>query len=130
VEMVRAIVGKHVIIGVELDLHCHVTDRVTAHADVVVLYKHYPHTDTVERANELYDLARRTFLQEIKPVTAVVDCCMLGVWRTSDPQISAILDYMGALESRDGVLSASFAHGFPWADVADVGAKVLVVTDG
>jgi microcystin degradation protein MlrC len=130
IEMVRSVVGKDVTIGVELDLHCHITDRIVANADVVVLYKHYPHTDTVERANELYDLARRTFLKEISPVTAVVDCRMLGVWRTSDPQIAAILDYMKDLENRDGVLSASFAHGFPWADVADVGAKVMVVTDG
>ena len=28
------------------------------------------------------------------------------------------------------VLSVSLGHGFPWADVADLGAKVLVVTDG
>ncbi|MHA6732203.1 M81 family metallopeptidase [Devosia sp. A369] len=130
VEMVRAIVGKDVVIGVELDLHCHLTDRIVDTTDTVILYKHYPHTDTIERADELYDICRRTFLKEIRPVTAVVDCQMLGVWRTSDPQISAIVDYMHNLERQDGILSASFSHGFPWADVPDVGAKVLVVTNG
>jgi microcystin degradation protein MlrC len=35
-----------------------------------------------------------------------------------------------ALEGRDGVLSISIAHGFPWGDVPDAGTRVLVVTDG
>jgi microcystin degradation protein MlrC len=40
------------------------------------------------------------------------------------------VDRMYALEGRDGVLSVSLGHSFPWADVADVGVKTLVVTDG
>jgi microcystin degradation protein MlrC len=36
---------------------------------------------------------------------------------------------MKAMEGNDGVLAVSFGHGFPWGDVADVGAKMLVVTD-
>jgi microcystin degradation protein MlrC len=34
------------------------------------------------------------------------------------------------LEGHGGVLSISIAHGFPWGDVAQVGTRVLVVTDG
>ena len=33
-------------------------------------------------------------------------------------------------EGRDGILSVSLTHGFPWADVAAVGAKTLVIADG
>jgi len=40
------------------------------------------------------------------------------------------VDRMRALEGRDGVLSVSLGHGFPWGDVADVGTRMLVVTDG
>jgi microcystin degradation protein MlrC len=40
------------------------------------------------------------------------------------------VDRMYALEGRDGVLSVSLGHSFPWADVPDVGVKTLVVTDG
>jgi len=36
---------------------------------------------------------------------------------------------MSALEGRDGVLSVSLGHGFAWGDVADVGTRILVVTD-
>jgi microcystin degradation protein MlrC len=35
-----------------------------------------------------------------------------------------------ALEGKDGILAVSFGHGFPWADVPDVGARMLVVADG
>jgi microcystin degradation protein MlrC len=40
------------------------------------------------------------------------------------------VDRVKALEGRDGVLSISLAHGFPWGDVPDMGTKVLVYTDG
>lgn len=36
---------------------------------------------------------------------------------------------MKALEGKNGVLSVSLAHCFPWGDVSDLGAKTLVVTD-
>jgi microcystin degradation protein MlrC len=36
---------------------------------------------------------------------------------------------MRELEQREGVLSVSLAHGFPWGDVAEMGSRVLVITD-
>ena len=39
IEHVRAIVGPAVAIGVELDLHCHFSERMRTHADVIVCYK-------------------------------------------------------------------------------------------
>lgn len=130
VERVRAIVGLGVPIGVELDLHCHITDHLMTTASVVILYKEYPHTDVVERAVELFDIARRAALGELRPVMALRDCRMLGVWRTSDAEVRAVVDWMEQAEQRPGVLSVSFCHGFPWADLPDVGAKTLVVADG
>ena len=37
---------------------------------------------------------------------------------------------MQAQEHHDGILSISFAHGFPWGDVPQASAKVLVIADG
>ena len=37
---------------------------------------------------------------------------------------------MQAQEGRDGVLSLSLSHGFPWGDVADNGVRMLAVTNG
>jgi microcystin degradation protein MlrC len=36
---------------------------------------------------------------------------------------------MKSFEGRAGILSVSFAHGFAWGDVAEMGAKMLVVAD-
>jgi len=41
----------------------------------------------------------------------------------------SFVDRLLAMEGKDGVLSVSIAHGFPWGDVPGMGTKVLVYTD-
>jgi microcystin degradation protein MlrC len=60
IERVRAIVGAEVPIAVELDPHCHLTEKRVRLSDIMILYKEYPHTDFVERAEELVTLTLRT----------------------------------------------------------------------
>lgn len=127
---VRAMVGAKVTIGVELDLHCHLTETIREAADVVVIYKEYPHTDIVDRARDLYPLVIGTATGAIHPVMAIHDCRMVNMWRTTRQPVSGFVRRMEALEGRDGILSVSFGHGFPWGDVAEVGARMLVVADG
>ena len=126
---IRALVGPRVPIGVELDLHCHFTEAMRASADVIVCFKEYPHVDGMERAREVYDLTLRTARGEIRPATAMYDCRMVSLWHTTREPMIGFVRRMQALEGRDGVLSVSFGHGFPWGDTADSGAKVWVVTD-
>ena len=127
---VRAIVGDEVTIGIEIDLHCHLTEEMREAADVIVVFKEYPHTDIPERARDLYRLCAATYRGEIRPVMAYHDCRMVGMWRTPQEPIRSFVRRIEDLEGKDGILSVSFGHGFPWADVADVGAKMLVVADG
>lgn len=130
IERVRALVGPGVPIGVELDLHCHFTERMHRHADILIAYKEYPHTDLVERFEELWALTLATAQGRVRPVTAVHDCRMVGFWHTTREPMQGFVAHMKALEARPGVLSVSFGHGFPWGDVPEAGAKVWVVTDG
>ncbi|WP_171015727.1 M81 family metallopeptidase [Devosia sp. FKR38] len=127
---VREIVGPEVVVGVELDLHCHLTERMIAASDVVVLYKEYPHTDVLPRADDLFSICERTRKGDITPKMALVDCRMLAVWRTSLEPMRGLVQEMLASEGSDKIISLSFAHGFPWADVPDVGAKFLAIADG
>lgn len=127
---VRAIVGPGVPIAAELDLHCHLTRQKVGSADILVIYKHYPHVDVAERADEVFSLLQRTLDGSIRPVMAVHDCAMLGIYPTTSPAMTALVDRMTALEREPGVLSVSLAHGFPWGDTPEVGTRVLVVTDG
>ena len=73
IERVRALVGPEVPIGVELDPHCHFTDKMRRHADLLISYKEYPHTDVLERFEEVWHLTLATARRQIKPVTAVFD---------------------------------------------------------
>lgn len=127
---VRALVGPDVPIAAELDLHCHLTRRKVASADILVIYKHYPHVDVAERADELFSLVRRTLEGAVRPKMAVYDCAMLGVYPTTAEPMAGLVARMAALEREPGVLSVSLAHGFPWGDTPEVGTRVLVVTDG
>jgi microcystin degradation protein MlrC len=127
---VRALVGPDVVVGAELDLHCHLTPAMVAAADLLVFYKEYPHTDTYERAEELVGLALRTARGEIRPATAVFDCRMIATIHTTREPGKSLVARMRALEGRDAVLSVSLCHGFPWADVADLGVQVVVISDG
>ena len=34
------------------------------------------------------------------------------------------------MEGKDGVLSLSIAHGFPWSDIKEMGSKIIAITDG
>src|SRR5260370_216242 len=54
----------------------------------------------------------------------------MGVCHMRGEAGRGLVDKCAALEGKDGILSVSIVHGFPWADVADLGSKVVVVTDG
>ncbi len=126
---VREIVGPNCIIGGELDLHCHITQQMLDAADVLITFKEYPHVDFNERAEELFKICEDAAAGRAKPVMSVYDMRMINMWRTRIEPVKGFVDKMKSLEGSDDVLSVSFGHGFAWGDVADVGAKMLVVTD-
>lgn len=127
---VREIVGPKVVIGGELDPHNHLTPQMVDNADLLISFKEYPHTDVVERALELVDICAAKVQGKANPVAAVADCRMIVMMHTSRQPARGFVDRIQALEGKDGVLSISITHGFPWADVPEMGTKVLVYTDG
>jgi microcystin degradation protein MlrC len=129
IERARAIVGKKCVIGVELDPHCHMTLKRVRLADVIVCYKEFPHTDVVERAMDLLDIVLKTLRGQVKPVMSLYDCRQISSYPTTLPLMRAFVDRVKGMEGRDGVLSISLVHCFPYADVPEIGSRVLVVTD-
>lgn len=127
---VRDIVGPKVVIGVELDPHCHLTIQRVRLSDIIILYKEFPHTDVVERAEDLLTLVLRTLRGEIRPVMSLYDCRQIGSYPTTLPLMRGFVDRTSAMEGKDGVLSISIGHCFPYADVPEMTGRILVVTDG
>ena len=126
---VREVVGPDVAVGAELDLHCHITEKMIAAADILITYKEYPHTDSTARAEELIELLVRTASGDVRPHMSLYDCGMIGIMHTPREPMRSYVDRAAALEGENGILSVSIGHGFPWGDVADMGSRVLVITD-
>lgn len=129
-QRVRALVGPDVVVGAELDPHCHLSPEMVSGADVLIAFKEYPHTDVLERGLELVDLCVATAQKKIRPVAAVADTGMIVTVHTSREPARGFVQRMQSLEGHAGVLSVSLAHGFSWGDVPDMGTKTLVYTDG
>ena len=126
---VREIVGPKTPIGVEHDPHCHLTRKRLENASFIICYKEFPHIDFVDRAVEVVDLTLKMIRGEAKPVNSVHDCRMIASFPTTLQPMRGLVDKIMALEGKNGVLSISIAHCFPYADVPEIGAKILVVTD-
>ena len=126
---VREIVGASVPIGVELDPHCHMTRKRVRNATLIICFKEFPHTDFVARGEEVVELTLQAARGQITPVMSLCDCRMIGSFPTTLQPMRGFVDRISALEGRDGVLSISIAHCFPYADVPEMGARILVVTN-
>ncbi len=127
---VRDVIGPHIFLGAELDPHCHLSAQKVNKTDLLVLFKEYPHTDIYDRAKDLVRLAEQTLAKRINPVMRTRDLGFVSMIPTSREPARSLVDRMIAMEGREGVLSVSLAHGFPWGDSSDLGTRLLVITDG
>lgn len=126
----RAIVKDKAVIGMELDPHHHLTEDMLQAVDAIVAYKEYPHTDSRERARELFAIVADTAEGKIKPVMRDYDCRMLSMYHTPFAPMRGFVDEMMVREGQDGILSLSLTHGFPWGDSPRVGTRMIAITDG
>ncbi len=127
---VREIVGPDILVCAELDPHSHLTAQRVAAANFLVYFKEFPHTDFVDRAEDLWRIAIDTLEGHVKPVMSVFDCRMIDVFPTSRDPMRSFVDKITGMEKADtDILSISVIHGFMAGDVPEMGTKLLVVTD-
>ncbi|MDO5641028.1 MAG: M81 family metallopeptidase [Paracoccus sp. (in: a-proteobacteria)] len=128
---IRAIIGPDILLCAELDPHSHLTAKRVEAADFFVVFKEFPHTDFVERAEDLWRIAVDTLEGRVRPVMSVHDCRMIDVFPTSRQPMRGFVDDMLRVERDDArVLSLSAIHGFMAGDVPEMGTKMIAVTDG
>ncbi|MCG7507199.1 M81 family metallopeptidase [Mesorhizobium retamae] len=126
---IREIVGPDIVIASELDPHSHLTPKRVAASNVLAAFLEFPHTDFYERGEHVVELGLAAARGEIKPAISTFDCRMIEVMPTSRQPMRGFVDRIKALHGKDGVLSASVIHGFMAADVPEMGARIMVVTD-
>lgn len=126
---VREIIGPDRPLGLELDLHCHISKRLLDDCNAIITYKEYPHTDATQRAEELWSIISGMLEGTCKPHMSAYDCRMLGIFHTTREPMRSFVQHMQGAEQDDAILSVSLAHGFPWGDVADESARMLVISN-
>jgi microcystin degradation protein MlrC len=132
-DAVRHAVGPSCPVVATFDLHGNHTQRRLDAASAVVGFDTYPHVDMAERGVEAAGLIVRAILGEIRPVMALRELPLF--WSaacqvTAHPPIDEAFRLVHEVEHRPGILSVTLATGFPWADVPNMGASVIVVADG
>jgi microcystin degradation protein MlrC len=122
---------KFPIIGT-LDLHANVSPAMVAACDALIGYRTNPHLDQRQRGIDAATLLARTLRGEVKPSMAAAFLPLaVNIDRqlTTEPPCRDVYAYADALLEEPGVLSNSVILGFPYADVAEMGACAIVVTD-
>jgi microcystin degradation protein MlrC len=133
-DAVRAQIGPKVPLVATLDLHANVTQRMARTADALVLYHTAPHIDVFETGQRGAAVLRR-ILDGARPVTAFQKLPLVVPVERADTQnpesISyAIREMLQSWERDPRILAAGLATVQPWLDVPDLGAAIVVVTDG
>lgn len=128
-QAVRTLAGHDALIGVTFDPHSHLTDERTRNADIITVFKEFPHTDFVDTAVDMIKLIHLTSEGRIKPCISTFDCKMIEVLPTSREPMRSFVDKIKSLQGKDGVLSVSVIHGFMAGDVPALGSRLIVTTD-
>lgn len=132
IEGVRRAVGPACPVVATFDLHGNHTQRRLEAATAVIGFDTYPHIDMAERGIEAADLIVRVVRGAVRPVVAWHALPLF--WSaacqvTAHPPIDEAFRLVHEAERRPGILSITLATGFPWADVPQMGASVIVVAD-
>jgi microcystin degradation protein MlrC len=128
----REVVGPGVPVGVSLDLHANISAEMCAHSDVLNTYRTNPHVDAAEVAEEVAGLIIRSARGEVRPTQWCVPipaAINILCQNTDESPMSEVISDVREMMTRPGVLSATVAEGYPYADVPEMGMAAVVVTD-
>lgn len=130
---IRQLVGPDLPIVMTLDLHANVSPLMIESVTATTIYRTYPHLDQRERGREATHILAETLEGRIKPVQALVKpplCISILAQGSRYEPIADLYRRMEELIEQEGIVSASIAPGFAYADVEEMGPGFLVVTDG
>lgn len=131
VRRLRKVVGN-IPIMVTLDLHANVDQELSDAADAVFIVKRYPHYDSFLQGERAARLMNQTMKGEYEPTMATRKPGIITPSVFQGTGVSPAMEIMEKArrweETYPGVY-VSVAFGFAYADVPDVGATVMVITD-
>jgi microcystin degradation protein MlrC len=130
---VRGIVGPDVPIVCTIDPHANLSQRMVDACDAMVAYRTNPHLDQRSRGVEAAQLLLRHLRGELRLCQAAsLPPLVINIERQLTRAEPCLTLYQRAdtIRQSPGVLSVSVVLGFPYADVVEMGAAFIAVTDG
>ncbi len=128
----REHVGKELPIIGTLDAHANLSSAMVKACNALVAYRTNPHLDQRARGIEAATLMVRTVRGEVRPTMAAsFPPLVINIERqcTSEAHLQRHYQFADQQLSKPKVLSNSILLGFPYADVPEMGAATIVVTD-
>lgn len=123
----RARLGPEVRLVCSLDFHANISDAMVELADLLVVYRTYPHVDIAETGARTAHLLRHLLAGErMYPALRRAGFHIPLPWQCSEsePMASLLGEAFGREDERLPLIN--LAPGFPLADIAEAGPSVLV----
>ncbi len=129
---IRQVVGPDVPIAATFDPHGNEDEEFLRWADMAFCVKRYPHYDSRLQGERAARTLIRTMRGDYKPTTAtrkpgIVTPTVLQ-WTGQSPSMD-IMERARRWEARAVDAYVSVFYGFPWTDVPDIGAAIMVITN-
>lgn len=129
-QLVRNITGPDMLICGTLDLHANVSPEMVHACDALFGYRTNPHLDQFQCGQRAAECLASALRNKTRPVTALVQIpLVVNIERqaTSEPQGQQLFLAADAQEQHPDLIGVSCLYGFPYSDVAEMGASVVAV---
>lgn len=130
---IRELVGEKLPIVVTLDAHANLSPAMVEACTAIIAYRTNPHLDQRARGEEAAGILIDCLLGKTKPtMAAAFPPLVINIERqsTDEPHLQEIYTVADRQKDSPHVLSNSLLLGFPYADVKEMGAATVVITDG
>jgi len=132
-EQIRASVGAKLPMVVTLDAHANLSPAMVEACTAIIAYRTNPHLDQRARGEEAAEMLIDCLLGKTNPtMAAAYPPLAINIERqsTDEPHLREIYTVADRQKDLPEVLSNSLLLGFPYADVKEMGAATIVITNG
>lgn len=129
---VRTALGARRPIAISLDHHACVTRQMIQAVDIVTGYRTSPHVDQRARGEQAAAILVAALERRIRPVVRMAERPMVTPLDHLESSREPLHQLMGMCENAEqaGALAAALFTASPWLDVAELGWKSVVTSDG
>jgi len=129
---VRTLLGPDVKIGMSLDMHANMSQKMVDNVDIITVYRTNPHLDAKTRAFECGKMIIEAVKGNINPImwleTPPVVINIVKQFTDEEP-MKSLMEKLDETLSCPNIIHGSVAEGYPYADVEEMGMSFLSIAD-